>query len=43
MQAVKADGQKKIAGKAGNKGVIELHAQEAQALTSSLSGELCPS
>ena len=35
MQAMKADGQKKIA---TNKGVVDIHAQEGQALTSSLSG-----
>jgi len=35
---MKAHGQKKNGGQAGNKGVIDIHAQEGQALTSSLSG-----
>ena len=35
---MKADAQKKIASKAGQKGVIDIHAQEGQALTTSLSG-----
>ena len=39
VQAMKADGRKKIASKAGSKQPIQLHAQEGQALTSSLSGE----
>ena len=40
---MKAHAQKKSASKAVNKGVIDMHAQEGQALTSSLSGTaLCP-
>lgn len=35
---MKAHAQKKIASRAGKKGVIDLNAQEGQALTSSLSG-----
>ncbi len=35
---MKAHGQKKNGGHAGNKGLIDIHAQEGQALTSSLSG-----
>ncbi len=35
---MKAHGQKKNGGQAGNKGLIDIHAQEGQALTSSLSG-----
>ena len=43
LQAVKAHTQKKSANKAVNKGVIDIHAQEDQALTSSLSGTApCP-
>lgn len=42
LQAMKADAQKKFASKGGNQGVVEIHAQEGQALTSSLSGNaLC--
>ena len=38
LQAMKAHAQKKFASKAANQGVIDIHAQEGQALTSSLSG-----
>ncbi|DBB03271.1 TPA: hypothetical protein ACH3X3_010666 [Trebouxia sp. C0006] len=39
LNAMKAHGQKKNGGQAGNKGLIDIHAQEGQALTSSLSGQ----
>ena len=43
LQAMKAHAQKKFASKATKQGVIDIHAQEGQALTSSLSGTLlCP-
>ena len=35
---MKAHAQKKVAIKGGNQGVTDIHAQEGQALTSSLSG-----
>lgn len=38
LQAMKADAQKKNASRASNKSVAGIHAQEDQALTSSLSG-----
>ena len=45
LQAMKADTLKRTASKAHPKGVIDVHAQENQALTSSLSGNAhlpCP-
>ena len=40
LQAMKAHAQKKFASQATKQGVIDIHAQEGQALTSSLSGTL---
>lgn len=41
-QGLKADALKRVASKATTKGVVDIHAQEGQALTSSLSGNALP-